>query len=105
MPPPRFDQDLGFGKAVEDFAIKQLITRAAVERFTIAMVLNVLSDTRRAERMIDFVANRYPAGNAFMLFQAWEDFGPVFRPPEPSPAFLNGGWVRGGLASFRIDQP
>lgn len=69
------------------------------------MVLNVLSDARRADRMIDFVANRYPAGNAFMLFQAWEDFGPVFRPPEPSPAFLKGGWVRGGLASFRIDQP
>jgi len=26
MPPPCFDQDLGFGKAVEDFAIKQLVT-------------------------------------------------------------------------------
>jgi hypothetical protein len=40
-----------------------------------------------------------------MLFQTWEDFGPVFRPPEPSPALLKGGWVRGGLAPFRIDQP
>lgn len=69
------------------------------------MVLNVLSDARRAEKMGDFVANRYPAGNAFMLFQAWEDFGPVFRPPAPSPALLNGGWIRGGLASFQIDQP
>jgi hypothetical protein len=69
------------------------------------LVLNVLSDARRSDRMIDFVATRYPNGNAFMLFQTWEDFGPVFRPPEPSPALLKGGWVRGGLAPFRIDQP
>lgn len=38
VPPPRLDQDLCFGKAVEDFAIKQLITQAAVERFTIAIL-------------------------------------------------------------------
>jgi hypothetical protein len=29
---------LGFGKAVEDFAVKQLIAQAAVERFTIAIL-------------------------------------------------------------------
>lgn len=69
------------------------------------MVLNVLSEERRMERMLDFAAKRYPTGNAFMLFQAWQDFGTVFRPPEPSPAFLNGGWVRSGLSPFRIDQP
>jgi hypothetical protein len=65
------------------------------------MVLNVLSDAKRMERMIDFTAKQYPTGNAFMLFQAWEAFGPVFRPPEP----LIGGWVRGGLPQFRIDWP
>jgi len=69
------------------------------------LVLNVLSDGQRMERMVEFVAQRYLRGNTFMLFQTWEDFGPVFRPPEPSPALLNGGWVRGGLAPFRIDQP
>jgi len=69
------------------------------------LVLNVLSDQQRMERMVDFVAKRYPHGNAFMLFQAWEDFGPVFRPPEPSPTLLNGDWVRGGQAEFRIDRP
>lgn len=69
------------------------------------LVLNVLSDQRRMERMVEFVAKRYPHGNSFMLFQAWEDFGPVFRPPEPSPALLSGGWLRGGLAPFRINQP
>ena len=69
------------------------------------LVLNVLSDEHRAERMVDFTAKRYPKGNAFMLFQTWPDFGPVFRPPEPCPAFLMGGWVRGGLPHFLIDQP
>jgi hypothetical protein len=69
------------------------------------LVLNVLSDAKRMERMVRFVSDRYQRGNAIMLFQAWENFGPVFRPPEPSPALLNGGWVRGGLSSFRIDQP
>jgi hypothetical protein len=37
MSPPCFDQDLGFGETLEDFAIKQLVTQAAVERFTIAV--------------------------------------------------------------------
>ncbi len=69
------------------------------------LVLHVLSDAVRKQRMVEFVADRYPHGNTFMLFQAWEDFGPVFRPPEPSPALLNGGWVRGGLEPFQIDQP
>ncbi|MCP5383039.1 MAG: replication-relaxation family protein [Sphingomonadaceae bacterium] len=69
------------------------------------LVLNVLSDERRMQRMVEFVASRYSGGNSFVLFQDWQGFGPVFRPPEPSPAFLNGGWVRGGLPSFCIDQP
>jgi hypothetical protein len=69
------------------------------------LVLNVLSDERRMERMVEFASERYPHGNSYMLFQAWEDFGPIFRPPEQSPALLNGGWVRGGLEEFRIDMP
>jgi hypothetical protein len=68
------------------------------------LVLNVLSAAGRMDRMIEFVANRYRHGNSFMLFQTWQDFGPVFRPPEPRPALLNEGWVRGGLPQFRIDQ-
>jgi hypothetical protein len=34
MSSPCLNQDLVFGKAVEDFAVKQLIAQAAVERFT-----------------------------------------------------------------------
>jgi len=66
------------------------------------LVLNVLSDERRMERMVEFVADRYPHGNAFMLFQAWADFGPVFRPPEPNEAFLLNGWMRGGMKPLPI---
>ena len=39
MPPPRFDQDLRFGKAVEDFAIAQFVAQAAVERLDVAVLL------------------------------------------------------------------
>ena len=68
------------------------------------LVLTVSSDPIRTARMIDLTSKFYPQGNAFMLFQTWEDFGPVFRPPQPNPAFLIGDWARGGLPHFRIDQ-
>jgi hypothetical protein len=68
------------------------------------LVLNVLSDQNRLTRMIEFTTTRYPKGNAFMLFQAWKDFGVVFRPPEPCLDLLKGGWRRGGLAPFCIDR-
>ena len=66
------------------------------------LVLNVLSDAKRMERMVHFVAERYPHGNTFMLFRAWEDFGPVFRPPEPSTDLLSGAWLRGGTMPFCV---
>jgi Replication-relaxation len=69
------------------------------------LVLNVLSDQLRMERMVDFTAKRYPEGNAFMLFQSWEDFGPVFCPPEPRQGLLNGRWRRGGLLPFSVARP
>lgn len=67
------------------------------------LALNVLSDAKRMKRMVDFTAKRYPRGNAFILFQSWQDFGPVFRPPEPNFDLLLGHWARGGMAPFRID--
>jgi hypothetical protein len=64
------------------------------------LVLNVLSDQRRMERMSEFVARSYPHGNNFLLFQAWEAFAGAFRPPRPQPSLLMGNWGRGGLAPF-----
>lgn len=66
------------------------------------LVLNVLSDSKRMGRQVEFVAGRYPHGNAFMLFQVWEDFGPVFRPPAPNSDLLAGAWLRGGTKPFCI---
>jgi|CXWL01.1.fsa_nt_gi hypothetical protein len=68
------------------------------------LVLNILSDQRRMERIVECVAKSYPQGNSFMLFQAWEDFGPAFRPPLPQSSLSMGDWVRGGLAPFSIEQ-
>ena len=68
------------------------------------LVLNVLSDQRRTLRMAEFTSKRYLSGNAFMLFQTWEDFGPVFRPPEPNHDLLLGDWERGGLPQFQLRQ-
>lgn len=67
------------------------------------LVLYVSSDPLRKTRMIDLTTKRCSLGNSYMLFQAWEDFGPVFRPPQPNPAFLIGDWARGGLGHFRIE--
>jgi hypothetical protein len=66
------------------------------------LVLNVLSDPARMERMIEFVGRLYPKGNSFMLFQAFEAFGGAFRPPRPQSSLLDGDWVRGGLHSFSL---
>lgn len=68
------------------------------------LVLNVLSDQRRMERMIEFVGRQYPEGNAFMLFQSWVDFGAVFRPPCPEPRLLMGNWIRGGQSPLNIGK-
>ena len=69
------------------------------------MVLTVSSDPARTARMVDYVTKRYPDGNAFMLFQSWEDFGPVFRPPPPSSMLLTGEWARSGRPLFVIAKP
>jgi len=68
------------------------------------VVLHVSSDALRTQRMVEMVAKRYPRGNSYFLFQTWEDFGPVFRPPQPRPTLLVEGWERGGLPALRIDQ-
>ena len=68
------------------------------------LVLNVLSDQQRMERMVECMAKSYPKGNSFMLFQVWEDFGPAFRPPHPQSSLLIGDWVRGGLKSFAVRE-
>ena len=68
------------------------------------LVLTLSSDPRRNARMIDVVTKRFSAGNAFMLFQTWEDFGPVFRPPQPNLALLTNCWQRAGMPGLAIES-
>ena len=61
------------------------------------MVLNVTNDAKRLDQLLKLTAKQYPRGNTYQLFQCWPDFGPIFRPPDPNPALLNGDWRRAGL--------
>ena len=64
------------------------------------LVLNVIANQRLMERMVEFTGKRYPRGNSFLLFQVWEEFGLVWRPPNPSALLLRGGWERANLQEF-----
>jgi len=66
------------------------------------LVLNVTSDPKRLEKMLKVAAGQFPHGCNYQLFQCWEDFGPVFRPPSSNPALLMGDWVRAGLGGLSI---
>jgi len=68
------------------------------------LVLHVCSDAARTIRMIARTARHGSAGNAHMLFQSWEDFGPAFRPPSSRSGLLDHPWQRAALPPFRIDQ-
>lgn len=69
------------------------------------MALNVCTDANRIAHMGLLIDRHYPAGNAYMLFQSWEDFGPVFRPPQPNLRLLTDWWERAGMVPFLLDQP
>lgn len=68
------------------------------------LVLNVLTDEKRLQRMIKLTAEQMPGGCTYQLFQTWDAFGEVFVPPEPNTALLMGNWSRCGLASFNIGK-
>jgi hypothetical protein len=41
-------------------------------------------------------------GSNFMLFKAWEAFGPRFRPPAPEPRLLIDPWLRAGQSPLDL---
>lgn len=67
------------------------------------LVLNVVPDHNRAEKMMQVIAEQIPNGCSYQLFKSWTDFGTVWKPPVPNPAFLVGDWRRAVSAPFRID--
>lgn len=70
------------------------------------LVLTVVSDEQQLERMLKVTAAEAgPDGNAYLLLQAIDDFGPVFRPPAPLLGLLERPWHRAEQREFVIDQP
>jgi len=67
------------------------------------LVLNIVPDAKRMAQMLTLVGNMMPEGCSYQLFQTWEDFGAVFKPPVPNPALLVGDWERSG-ERFWIDR-
>lgn len=57
------------------------------------LVLNVTTSEERVERMLALTDEFFPAGNTYQLFQSWETFGGVFRPPAPKFSLLEADWV------------
>lgn len=67
------------------------------------LVLNVVTAEKRIEQIGCLIGRQTPSLQTHMLFQAWEAFSPVFSPPIPNIALLDGAWKRAELPAFRID--
>lgn len=68
------------------------------------LVLNITNSEKRMEQMLEVTESVFPNGNSYMLFQHWEDFGEVFRPPEPKATLLQATYCRAKSSPFVIDQ-
>ncbi len=68
------------------------------------LILNVVTDSKRVEQIGRIIETHAPSLAPRMLFQAWEHFGPVFTPPKPRTALLEGGWSRANLPEVCIDR-
>jgi hypothetical protein len=69
------------------------------------MVLTVSSEPARTTQMVDFLTKRHPESHSYLLFQTWEVFAPMFRPPGLSVWLLESTWMRAGLPRFAIGKP
>ena len=67
------------------------------------LVLNVASDPVRVDRLLQATASELDMCR-YHLFQSWESFGPIWRPPSPNTELLDAVWQRAGCPPFRIDQ-
>lgn len=70
------------------------------------LVLNVITDERRLEKMIAVTEKETGvSGNTYLLFQYLTDFGTVFRPPSPIQSLLLEPWQRALNDPFLIHEP
>ncbi len=68
------------------------------------LVLNVTTDEKRVAKMLDVTAKLFPEGNSYMLFQHWDDFGTIFKPPGVNLDLLERAWERVEIGAMRIDK-
>ncbi|MEM7667901.1 MAG: replication-relaxation family protein [Pseudomonadota bacterium] len=68
------------------------------------LVLNVCTVASRMAKLIDG-SERALGPVSYQLFQTWESFGPVWRPPQPNPDLLNAPWRRAGRSDLLIAEP
>lgn len=66
------------------------------------LALNVTSDEKRLAKMLKVTDQYFPDGCNYQLFQYWNDFGPVFKPPLPNLGLLTDKWARSMLPSSAI---
>lgn len=87
----------------EDYLGRNLY-RAHLKLKAPLMVLNVVSDTARLERVMRLASAHAPTVYPRMLFQSWEDFGPVFTPPKPNGGLLENPWSRASSGDLIIGR-
>lgn len=68
------------------------------------LVLNVTSDPMRQIKMIA-LTEREQGACSYQLFQAWDAFGPLWRPPSPHPGLIEQPWQRAGQRGLEIGRP
>ncbi|MEM9762186.1 MAG: replication-relaxation family protein [Pseudomonadota bacterium] len=67
------------------------------------LVLNITSDAARMAKLIT-VTEQLSGAVSYQLFQTWEAFGPIWRPPQPNERLPDAACRRVGCEAFRIDR-
>lgn len=68
------------------------------------LILNVVTDEIRGTKMKKLIEMQIPEGCSYQLIQTWNDFGEVWKPPDPYPDLLTGRWNRALADAFWIDK-
>ncbi len=66
------------------------------------LVLNVVTDEKQGAKMRKLIETQIPEGCSYQLIQTWNDFGEIWKPPNPKIALLAGNWNRAGAKPLSI---
>ena len=68
------------------------------------MVLNITTNERTLNGMINLASEITTRGNSYLLFQSIRQFERVFKPPKMLVELLRGDWKRSRFEKIQIDQ-